>query len=150
MLDNIESFYLSVGRYSCYFDCLVHIAETEMMKRGIKVSYDHNTLIQLCSFNKSNGTPWLTFNWKNYDDNANFDVNNPTAILNLLTGLSWKFTRVDSATYKAKQNEYDVRRWKRDGVVGYHFQMEDYDPLQNSQTVKYGKIDGHRVFSVIE
>lgn len=150
MLKYIESFYLSVGRYSCYFDCLVRIAEKEMEKRGFNVQYDHNTLVQICSFNKVNGRQWITFDWNDYSNSANFDVNYPTKILNILTGLEWDMKRIDTADYKPKSNEYDIRRLGRDGVDGFHFNMEDYDPLQNSQTAKYGKVNGHRVFFVKE
>lgn len=148
MIRFIESFYLSIGKYSCYFDCLVRIAEMELKKRGLEVQYDHNTVVQLCALHKKDGKQYITFNWDDYSDTDNFNVNYAAEILNLLTGLKWGYMRKDSADYKPKPNEYDIRRWNNNGQ--HHFNMDDYDPLQKSLTVKNGKIDGHRVFYVIE
>lgn len=143
MIKYPESFYKSTGSYACYFFCLIKIAEevTEM-------NFDINTVIQLCSIHKrTDGTPWLTFNWNDYNDPANFDVNSPTDILYFLTGKKWSCERVTASSYKAKKGEYVVQHYKN-GNTG-HFRMKDWDPLQNSVTVAKGKIDSFRVFKII-
>lgn len=143
MLRYPESFYKSTGSYACYFFCLMRIAE-----KVTGMEYDINTVIQICSINKRpDGVPWLTFNWDNYNDPANFDVNAPTEILRILTGKKWSCERIDSPTYKAKKGDYVVQHYKN--ATNGHFRMEDYDPIQNSITVMTGKIDSYRVFRII-
>lgn len=145
MIKYPESFYKSTGSYACYFFCLMKIAEDYT---GFQ--FDINTVIQLCSLHKkSNGVQWLTFNWNDYDDKANFDVNSPTDILNLLTGKNWSCERINSPTYKAKKCEYVIQHYTNPETGYGHFNMKDYDPIQNSITVRDGKIDSYRVFKII-
>ena len=140
-----ESFYKSTGAYACYFFCLLYIAE-----KVTGFTFDINTVIQLCSLHKNSyGNQWLTFNWNDYEDKANFDVNAPTEILHLLTGKSWTCERVNSSTYKAKKGEYVVCHYFNPKTGLGHFRMDDFDPIQKSITVREGKIDSYRVFRII-
>ena len=142
MIKYPESFYKSTGSYACYFFCLLHIAE-----EVTGMQFDINTAIQLCSLHKMNGLPYLTFNWDDYNDPANFDVNAPEKILELFTGKKWSVEKVIGSSYKPKKGEYVIQHYKN-GNIG-HFRMKDYDPLQNSVTVAKGKIDSYRVFRII-
>ena len=138
MIKNIESFLESAGKYSCYFDCLLKIAEDYT-----GFNFDYITTVQMCSTRYVNKTPYLTFNWNDYTDKANFDVNYPALILELLTGKKWTVTK-EPANYKPKRGDIIVECWVNGGRK--HFRMKDYDPLQNSVTVKEGHIDSYRVF----
>lgn len=139
-----ESFYKSVGNYACYFLCLQKIAENYT-----GFDYDTETLIQICSAHYMvNGKQWLTFNWDNYDDPANFDVNDPESILNMLTGKKWAVS-IEPSTYKPKKNELYIECWKNPRTGLKHFRLRDWDPLSNSVTVKEGKLDSYRVFRLM-
>lgn len=134
-----ESVLKSFGNYSCYFLSIMKLAEDFTGS-----TFDIFTIITICSSHYgANGKPWVTFNWDNPDDKANFDVNHPAQVLELLTGIKWSVTK-EPATYKPKRGELVVECWKNGNVT--HFRLKDWDPLKDSLTVRNGKIDSFRVF----
>lgn len=139
MLRYPESVLKSFGNYSCYFLSIMKLAEDFTGS-----NFDIFTIITICSSHYgANGKPWITFNWDNPNDKANFDVNHPDKVFELLTGIKWSVTK-EPVTYKPKHGELVVECWKNGNTT--HFRLKDWDPIKDSITVKEGKLDSFRVF----
>jgi len=93
---------------------------------------------------------YIYFNFDNYSDDNNFYIERPDKFLSHLTGVIW-IIRHDKADYKPKENEKIVQRWERKtmGKTISHFRLPEWDSLEDSQTVKFGKIASVRVFTNI-
>jgi hypothetical protein len=126
----------SAGDYSCYFSTLIHIAE---LVTGF--SFDLWTVLELCV-----QRGYVIYNFDNFSDFDNFTVQKPAQILELLTNKKWSFKKITGSKYKALKNEYVIRRFVLN--QNNHFNMEDWDSLQNSKCAKEGKIESFRVFSM--
>ena len=142
MINNVQSFYESLGKYGCYYLLLLHI--------GAKKELTTEELYLLsCQFHELG---WLHFNKKDLSDPDNFFVQSPSNILDVLT--ERKYTvRKESADYIPQKNEieilfYALNRENADKGIG-HFRMKDYDTLQNSNTVKKGKVYSKRIIKEI-
>lgn len=91
---------------------------------------------------------WVQFNRKNYQDEYNFTVLNPVAILNHLTGLKWT-VRIEPSDYKIKDNDFVVQFWTIDGENG-HFTERYYNSLVYSRNREQGRIGSYRIFNIVE
>jgi hypothetical protein len=90
---------------------------------------------------------YIRYNEKDPNDNDNFFVEDPVALLALLAGGRWTVEKV-GPDYIPRLDEYVVDRWERvrtSAVIG-HFRLPDWDSLHDSMTVRYGKIVSKRVF----
>ena len=133
MKKGIQSFFLAAGKNGCYCFCIIKIAE-----RILKAELDPQSALQAGIDNK-----FIRVNEKNYSQGDNFYVLEPAKFLTYLSG--WKCdVKKENPEYKAKQGETVVECWECNGRV--HFRLPDWDPLENSQTVKYGKVKSLRVF----
>lgn len=142
MINNVQSFYESLGKHGCYYLLLLHI--------GAQKEFTNEELYLLsCQFHELG---WLHFNKKDLSDPDNFFVQSPSNILDVLT--ERKYTvRKESADYIPQKNEieilfYALNRENADKGIG-HFRMKDYDTLQNSNTVKKGKVYSKRIIKEI-
>lgn len=74
-------------------------------------------------------------------------VNAADAFLTDLTGRRWTCTK-EGAGYKPKPGEQIIEywEWKEPKGIHPHFVLPDYDPWGKSNTCKYGKIAGYRIF----
>ena len=136
----IQSFCKSMGESGCYFLCLCKLGEKETNK-----SVDYLRIAEIC-INKG----YVNFNEKNYNDIDNFFVSNPCGVLEVITGQKWN-VRKESGIYDTKENELEIWFWatsqkNADKGIG-HFTTVDDNLLQNSVTVKIGKVYSKRIFS---
>lgn len=132
------------GDYACYFFSLCSIADeyNESCHNNFRVDI-------LCTIRMALDNKWI---------DEEFTVLDDVAILNYLTGTQW--TKVKSKTLPdtIPDNMYTIAKWyrktnvkKADGsvkTVEYtHFRRRWGDTLENSNTVKYGRIVEYRLFS---
>lgn len=138
-MEYLQSFYKSAGNYACYALCLINIAEEYL---NVKISKD-------LSLEKGIELGYIYFNKKNYDDTENFYVKDPAKYLQFLTGAKWK-VRKEGADYKRKTGEYAVEYWSyTNGRTGHFARIyKGFNSLQNSKSVKDGKIVSYRICEV--
>ena len=135
MQNNIQSIYLTLGEESCFFLQILRIAEKET-----GFSLDPITAALIC---KSKG--YIYLNTDNLKDKNNFLVYKHKEILNLITGEEWEYENLPMpASYKKKVNEYVIDEYQNGNYR--HFDSDDFHSLQNSQTVKNGKVVSKRIF----
>lgn len=137
MQNGIQSVYLSIGNEACFFLQLLNIAEKDT---GFRI--DPVTAALIC---KANGL--IYFNTDDLKDKNNFLVKGHAEILNLITGKTWQYTKA-SPSYRPKKNEYVIKEYQNGNYI--HFDSDDFHSLQDSQTVKNGKVISKRIFSVKE
>lgn len=142
MINSIQSFYESLGKYGCYYLLLLQIGQRELTANDL--------FFLSCQFHENN---FLHFNKNNLADTENFFVKNPAKILEVLTGKKYT-VRKEPATYEPKENEteilfYALNQKNADKGIG-HFRMKEYDTLQNSNTVKKGKVYSKRIIKEIK
>ena len=137
MKAGIQTFLIESGEAACYALDILQLAEKITGKSRPVIE----TLID-CIDRK-----FIYYNWNNQNDNDNFTVLKPDAMLSHLTDIRWSVTK-ESDAYKARIGEWIVERWERvkTGTIIGHFRLPDWDSLADSQTVKFGKIASTRVF----
>jgi hypothetical protein len=74
-------------------------------------------------------------------------VNAADSFLSDLTGRKWICAK-EGAGYKIKPGDMVIEywEWKEPSVIHPHFVLPEYDPWGKSNTCKYGKIAGYRIF----
>jgi hypothetical protein len=82
-----------------------------------------------------------------YINGDNCFVNTADAFLSSLTGIKFTCTK-EGTGYKPKLGDYVIEYWELKDPSGIkpHFVLPEYDPWGKSNTCKYGKIAGYRVF----
>lgn len=133
-----QSLFVSLGKYGCYFLCLIHLAQ-EVTKKN----YDIMTVLYIC-IKKG----YIKFNEQDYDDENNFFVNNPDLILKLLTGKNWSVKK-ETPDYQKKDGEYIAYFWRKPGQKEGHFILDNYNGLQHSVSVEEGRLESIRVFKEV-
>jgi len=136
MQNGIQSFYLSLGEEACFFLQILNIAE-----KIVGYNIDPLTAAIICKQKR-----FIYLNLENLKDKDNFLISSHAEILNLITGREWKYEKAGPA-YKAKKNEYVINEYSNGTFI--HFDSDDFHSLQNSQTVKTGKIVSKRVFRIV-
>jgi hypothetical protein len=139
MRAGIQTLLGEAGEAACYALSILEIAERELwggqkidpvdaLYLGIEKGYIH-------------------YNEKDPDDNDNFFVEDPAALLAMFAGGRWTVEKA-GPDYVPVKGERVVDRWERNitGVVIGHFRLPDWDSLHDSKTVKYGQIVSKRVF----
>jgi hypothetical protein len=123
-----------IGATGCYFLSIVYIAE-EVKAGSIDIYQAYLQAI------------------KDKIINDDCFVNDPAALLRMLTGVKWAVTK-ENANYQKALGEKVILRFERDAkplpfghfvVEGEHNKVE-YDPYGESLTVRSGKIVSKRVF----
>lgn len=125
--------FVNLGENSCYLSCLVDIAEefngdqridtVMVFLHGQKLGYVRDDCY----------------------------LNLPEKVLFLMTGKAW-VVRKEKSNYSALPNEYEVQRWEHatTSKTYSHFIRPKYDPLGDSNTVKYGHLVSKRIFKLKE
>ena len=141
MKDGIQTLLQEAGESGCYAICLVKVAE-----KFKKKEFDLMKSIQLGIDKKC-----ILYNRNDRNDNDNFFVCNPATFLYYLTGVHWSCEKKDYP-YTAKKGEFLIERWERNktGVITGHFEMSDFHPIENSLTVKYGRLVSYRVLKPVK
>lgn len=111
----------NLGTSGCYFLCLCKIAEEEL----------HRSVDVVDAAYKALENRWI---------DEEFFIMNPTAILCYLTGKKWTVT----ISKEMQSADYSVVKYVNGKYT--HFRLEDWDSLENSTSVKCGKIDSYRLF----
>jgi hypothetical protein len=140
MKQGIQTLLGEAGEAACYALDILEIAERVC---GRKL----DTLDTLC-WGIERG--YIHYNEKDPNDNDNFFVENPPALLSMIVGGKWTVEKT-GPSYTPRPGEYVVDRWERvkTGTVIGHFRLPDWDSLHDSMTVRYGKIVSKRVFRKI-
>lgn len=79
-----------------------------------------------------------------------FYCNDQEKMLYELTGKKWKKTVVKELPDLVPENMYTVEKWHNDRTGFTHFKRRGFDTLENSATVKEGKIIEYYCYSVEE
>jgi hypothetical protein len=115
-----------IGKFGCYFLCLVRIAEEETGHR-------------------IDAIPFYTIGQRlGYIVKECF-INDPAKLLGLMTKKRWKVKK-ESPEYKAEPSEREVLHYVY--RIG-HFVLPDYDPYGDSETVRKGRLESKRIFEVV-
>jgi hypothetical protein len=126
-----------LGRFGCYFFSILYLDQ--------KVSGKEYTPIEI---NKV----WFK-NWNDGDMDVETTILNPNGLCKDLSG-QLEFVGKYPASYKVGLGEYEILRFvrKSDGYV--HFVVGDgnnkveFDPWENSRTVREGYIESKRIYRV--
>jgi hypothetical protein len=140
MRAGIQTLLGEAGEAACYALDILEIAERETgreinpidaLYRGIDRGY-------------------IYYNEKDPNDNDNFYVRDPPSLLAMLTGGRWTVEKAGPNLIPGPK-EYVVDQWERikTGSVISHFRLPDWESLQDSMTVKFGKIVSKRLFKRI-
>lgn len=134
-----QSFIKAMGVNGCYFLCLCKLAEEITQKQ-----FDYLRIAETC-IDKG----FIFFDKKNYNNNHNFFVENPCGVLKEMTGEKWTVKKV-SGIYEKQLDEFEIWFWAKnqyyaDKGIG-HFTTEEDNLLQNSETVRSGKVYSKRIF----
>lgn len=136
MRNFLQSYYLSLGEESCFFLQLLNIAEQE-----IGCNLDPLSIAIICKHKN-----FIYLNLDNLKDKKNFLIYEHAKILELLTGKKWQYEKA-AKTYKAKKNEYVINEYQNGSNT--HFDSDNFHSLQDSITIKNGKIVTKRVFRIV-
>ena len=141
MKDNIQFFLKEAGQSACYTLCLIRVAEKYLKKDLDVVKAMQIGIEKRCIDYKDGDTE--------YEDN--FYVRCPETFLFYLTGVHWE-VRKETYPYNARKGEYVINRYERQrtGCISAHFEMDDFHPIANSLTVKYGRIASVRVLRAVK
>ena len=145
MFAGIQDFFINAGESSCYVLCLLKLAEKYQARKGIKKHFD-----VIAEMEKGINLRFINYNYKAVRDDNNFYVKRPDLFLSMLLDGKKVTVRMENAFYKAKNNELSVNYWQRKtpGKTYGHFNLDDWDSLLDSQTVKFGKIISKRIFTI--
>jgi hypothetical protein len=137
MKSGIQTLLGEAGEAACYALDILEIAERE---RGQKLD-------PIDALYQGIGRGYIYYNEKDPNDNDNFFVKDPAALLAMFADGRWTVEKA-GPDYLPVRGEYVVDRWERvkTGAVIGHFRLPDWDSLHDSMTVRYGKIVSKRVF----
>lgn len=124
---------LAIGKYGCYFSCLIKIAE--------KIAAKSIDIIDM--FNQCKAKGWI--------DSECF-VQNPDKILAFMTGKKIYVSKTNDTQYKSNDNEIVIGcfKWNKYShfVVLNSDKKIEYDPLENSNTAKNGTLESLRIIKI--
>lgn len=145
LFSGIQTFLAEAGENACYTLCLIDVALEYFQAHKIDKELDIVSEIKTAVQKK-----YISYNWTDKNDNNNFYVQYPALFLEQLTGKKW-IVRHDIAFYKPEKNEYVINRYERQktGYVTGHFEREDFKPICDSLTVRYGQLKSTRVCKVL-
>lgn len=138
-IKHIQSFFKAVGNSGCYALCLVNLAQ----KQGKKLD-----IIEALLLGIEKG--FIKFNWNNYDDKENFFVSRPDAFFSMLIGETY-YVKFALSDYVSKNGEFEVQFWalnqdQAEQGKGHFVLSVEENPLQNSNTMKFGRCYSKRIF----
>lgn len=138
MQQGVQTFLGEVGEAGCYALAIIHLAE-RITGRDMDVVKE---------LEKAVSEGFIIYNPDNTEDTNNLFVESPDRFLSSLTGKEFTIKKIDYE-YLPKPGEFVIYRWERTTTkcTYSHFRLPDFDTLQDSQTVKFGKIVSTRVFT---
>lgn len=150
MKNGMQDFLGEIGESGCYALCLLDVAEeylTIEQKKNLKVDYI-GLLLKACE----KGV--ITYDFSNKNNPDNFYVQYPAQFLEMVTGKKWEVTHepayywIDASRYG---KEFKINRWelKSCGKTTAHFERDSFHPIEDSRTVKLGKIVSTRICRVV-
>jgi hypothetical protein len=128
-MDAIQKICEIIGESGCYFLCLLHlVGKDDEAIRLYKESVENGGIMNDCF------------------------VNSPQLVLKTASGKDFSIRYADKA-YNTAEGELQILRFERKltGVTYSHFVVGDgkghvvFDPLGDSQTVKYGSVVSQRI-----
>jgi len=133
IVDSAQAKSLQIGKFGCYFLCLLKLAEKAGIFADVLYWYD---VAEGSAFMGEDPT----------QRGSRCFVFEPARLLSLLFGnrVQWTMTK-ESATYEAKADELVVLRYDIPNVSG-HFVLDDWDPMGSSITKEKGILVSKRVF----
>ena len=140
MFNDIQTFLAEAGEAGCYALCLINVAE----------EFTGNSVNIVEALKSGIDKGCISYNWNDKNDNDNFYVNNPATFLYYLTGKHWTVEHVSADYVKKNEKQFLIERWERvkTGTTIGHFQRENFEPITDSLTVKYGTIKSKRLCTV--
>lgn len=141
-IKHAESFFKSAGNEACYVDCIIRLGEKILglkhtvtnIGRAMDIGLDTGAVFYNADFNA---------------DKSNFTVLDAGKFLSKLTGKTYDCRR-EPRDYKLKKGEFAIKfktLSESNGSKGIgHFILDDYDPLEDSNTSKNGFVYSLRVF----
>ena len=141
-----ESFFKSAGNEACYADCIIRLGEKIL---GLK-----HTITNIGrAMDIGIDTGAVFFNGEHCADKDNFTVLDAGKFLSKLTGKKYE-CRHEKRNYKLKKGEFSIlfkALSESNGEKGIgHFVLDDYDPLEDSNTSKNGFVYSIRVFKEVK
>lgn len=124
MTNNIQKKLEMIGKYGCYFLCLLKAT-----------GYNEDDIVHF----------YDVFLNKGYIDEE-CTILKPSDILYDLTGRNFKCVKT---TELPKKYEFAVEYWYNERTKLHHFKLSNWDSIENSVTVREGKIESYRVYSLI-
>lgn len=145
LFDGIQTLLAEAGESACYTLCLFDVALQYNAEHGKERELD---LIE--EFRKACQAGHIKYNWNDATDNNNFFVQYPALFLEQLTGHKWNVQH-GPAYYEPGEREYLINRFERQrtGYTTGHFEREQFKPIKNSATVRYGKLVSTRICRVL-
>lgn len=150
LFDDIQNFCGEINQAACYALSLLHVAQQYNEEHNPKITFDVlDTFKAACSGIKP--TDIIYYNKDNLEDNDNFYVQQPEILLRKVTGKKWTVTKCYDLNYEPKVNEYIIKYYERikTGATSGHFERDNFHPIKNSATVKYGNLKSLRILKVI-
>lgn len=147
--DGIQQFLGEGNEGACCALCLLNVAQCYNAENGGHYAFDAlEVLNEACKGPTKSSV--IYYNKSNLQDNNNFFVQDPPALLKMCTGKVWEY-RKEGPDYKPKKGEYVFNYYERvkTGSVTGHFEADNFHPIIGSLTVKYGKLHSKRVCRVI-
>lgn len=133
-----------IGDAGCYFCCIVKAAE--ILRHN---NIDLMRAFAYCEQQKTNGTKWIE---------SDGYVNFPDKILGYLINKNVTVIKCYDLNYKPAENEILIGMWEwydqKNNKTRQHFGYIDdnknliYDPLGESNTIKFGKLTSIRIFTI--
>jgi hypothetical protein len=120
MKQGIQNVLENAGKYACYFLCLCELAHAPFESAAVDYLMEKGLLKE------------------------DFTVMNAGKIFSILTSDSWTHTK-EGPDYQQKPGELVVYEYFYEKSGYNHFRLKDWDSLENSQTVRLGRIRSTRV-----
>lgn len=150
IFDGIQDFSGEVHEAACYALCLSKVGELYLQQKNKNASVNIMDIFDnSCGPTKED---IIYYNRKNLNDNNNFFVQHPDELVKMITGKKVKVWKEYNLSYKPEKNEFIIKRYERvkTGITYGHFDMDNFHPIKDSYTVKYGKLVSLRIVKIYE
>lgn len=141
--NGFQTFCEEFGKYGCYLNCLM-VLGFRHSKYIMQPQEDFFSLV----------AKFIDKGWVHYGgrgDKDNFFVKDPVSILGYMTGKVFSVCKVSEFPRRCEaESDLEVLYYYNEKTKQGHFRLADFDGLENSITVRDGKIQSKRVFKEIK